>query len=293
MMARRLWTVALAFGLTACALGPPAPRYSDSSRVQQLHQLLPADAIVLGEQHDAPDHQRVHRIVVEALASQKALAALALEMASQGQSTTGLLSDASEEAVRTALKWNNDGWPWAAYGPAIMAAVRAGVPVIGANLPRTELRSAMGDAALDLLLPGPALQVQQQNIRTGHCDMLPENQVAPMARIQIARDRAMAQTVAQAGQPGKTVVLLAGAAHADRGLGVPLHMAATLKLKAVLMQADPFGDETHGAANFDAIWPAQAAPPVDYCAKFAVTRGAATTNSTTPKQPGDDPAKTP
>jgi uncharacterized iron-regulated protein len=276
MSGRRLWTVALAVSLAACAFTPLVPPYSDASRAERLQELLPADIILLGEQHDAADHQQVHRIVVEALAAKNSLAALALEMASQGQSTVALASNASEDAVRQALQWNNAGWPWSAYGPAVMAAVRAGVPVIGANLPPAQLRQAMARTELDAVLAAPALKAQQQNIRTGHCDLLPESQIAPMTRVQIARDLAMADTLAKAVQAGKTVVLLAGGGHVDRSLGVPLHLAPGLKVKAVLIRPEIQTDLSESISNFDAIWPAQAAPVVDYCAKFGASRRPAT-----------------
>ena len=69
--------------------------------------------------------------------------------------------------MQSVLKWNNKAWPWAAYGPAIMTAVRAGVPVMGANLPRESTRVAMRNAAVDTRLSGPALKAQQQLIRLG------------------------------------------------------------------------------------------------------------------------------
>jgi uncharacterized iron-regulated protein len=274
MRVRRLCAVALTVSLAACAFTPAVPSYSDASRAERLQQLLPADIILLGEQHDAPDNQQVHRVIVETLASRNALAALALEMASQSQSTAGLARDATEDAVRQALQWNNEGWPWSAYGPAVMAAVRAGVPVLGANLPSNQLRNAMARTELDAVLAGPALKAQQQNIRTGHCDMLPESQIAPMTRVQIARDIAMADTLAKAVQAGKTVVLLAGGGHVDRSLGVPLHLAQGVKVKAVLIRPEIPTDSSdpESMANFDAIWPARAAPVVDYCARFGASR---------------------
>lgn len=271
-MTARLLTVVLALCLSAC-VGPRAsPTYSESSRIAQLRSLLPADAILLGEQHDARDHQEVHRIVVAALASQQTLAALTLEMASQGRSTAQLARDASEESVREALQWNNDGWPWTAYGPAVMAAVRARVPVLGANLPASQNRKVMSEVELDALLGASALAAQQHSVRRGHCNMLPESQIAPMTRIQIARDRAMAQTVTQALQPGKTVVLLAGGGHVDRQLGVPLHLSPALRIQAVALQAEPGADGATAGESFDAVWPAVPPPEVDYCAKFNQTR---------------------
>lgn len=207
---------------------------------------LPADAVLLGEQHDAPAHQRLHHDTVHALARRGQLAALVLEMADRGASTAGVPAGADEDAVRRGLGWNTQAWPWAAYAPAVMAAVRAGVPVLGANLPRAGMAAAMADESLDRLLPTQALVRQREAIRVGHCDLLPPAQIAPMARIQIARDRAMAATVSQAAQPGRIVVLMAGSGHVDQALGVPQHLPATLSVRAI-------------------AWPA-APPQRDYCA---------------------------
>jgi uncharacterized iron-regulated protein len=225
--------------LAGCAADPVGPE----PVLRQLEALPPSDLLLLGEQHDAPDHQQVQRRVVESLAGRGRLAALALEMAEQGASTAQLAAGADETAVRDALRWDQAGWPWQAYGPTVMAAVRAGVPVVGANLPRSQLRSAMDDASLDVLLPAPALKAQQQAIRLGHCGLLPESQVGPMTRVQVARDRAMAQTLAQAATSGKTVVLLAGAGHVDEALGVPRHLPATLRTHAAALPARASGKD--------------------------------------------------
>jgi uncharacterized iron-regulated protein len=218
----------LALALGGCA--GPAPR---------LDTLLPADVVLLGERHDDRAHQRAHRDVIQALAGRRQLAAVALEMAEQGTSTAGLPRDAEASTVQAALRWNDAGWPWDAYGPAVMAAVKAGVPVLGANLPQAQLRAAMADASLDTLLDAPALAAQREAIRTGHCDLLPAAQLGPMVRVQLARDRTMARTLAAAAVPGQTVVLLAGAGHVDPALGVPRHLPATLATRAVVLAPTP------------------------------------------------------
>lgn len=168
-------------------------------------QIRPTDALLLGEQHDAPQHQDIQTQVVAWLAGQGLLAALTLEMAKQGGSTQGLSAQASAAQVQIALDWDERAWPWAAYGPAIMAAVRRGVPVFGANLSSADLRAAMQDRSLDQTLTETALSTQQQRIRDGHCQLLPESQIAPMTRMQIARDRAMAQTIGRVALAGRTV----------------------------------------------------------------------------------------
>jgi uncharacterized iron-regulated protein len=247
--------------LSACTLprSTPSPSFDPQT-------LLPADAILLGEQHDAAEHQAIHAQVVRQLAARSQLAALALEMAEQGRSTQGLATTADETLVRRTLQWHDEAWPWAAYGPAVMAAVRAGVPVLGANLPRADMRPAMQDGALDERLPPPALRTQQAAIRTGHCGLLPESQIAPMARIQIARDLAMARIVQAAVRPGQVVVLLAGSGHVDRTLGVPRHLPAGLQARAVLLRAGAPASASEATPAFDRTWGTPPVPAKDHCA---------------------------
>jgi uncharacterized iron-regulated protein len=268
-------TVAFAGG---CAGRPEAPivqLISGSAAAAmdaRLDALLPADVLLIGEQHNAAEHQQIEQQVIALLAARGLLAAVALEMADAGVSTAALKPSSTEEQTRHALKWNDKGWPWTAYGPAVMTAVRAGVPVLGANLPAAQQQDRMADSKLDAQLPGPALKTQQQRIRIGHCNLLPESQLAPMARIQIAKDITMANMLSQAAMPGKVVVLLAGSGHADRTLGVPQHLPADLRAKAVHLRAgDESGNEPTDA--FDSVWPTPDLPDTDYCAdlrkKFA------------------------
>ncbi len=233
---------------------------------ERINALPAADVILLGEQHDAPEHQRIHHDVVQALAAQGRLAAVAIEMAEQGTSTADLRRTGDEELVRSTLRWNEAAWPWRAYGPAIMAAVRAGVPVAGANLPRSAMRAAMADTGLDGKLPAPALKAQKEAIRLGHCGLLPETQIGAMTRIQVARDIAMAQTVDAALVPGKTVVLIAGSAHVDRALGVPQHLQAGVKAHAVRLVAAAPGAVPVPGGSFDDVWPTAPVEAKDYCA---------------------------
>lgn len=219
----RMPSLATALLLAACAATAP------------LADVTGFDALLLGEQHDADAHRALQERYVAQLAQRDTLGALALEMAERGRSTAGLPRDADVAQVQQALQWNKEAWPWDRYGGAVMAAVRAGVPVLGANLPRGEMRAAMADASLDRLLPGPALKAQQQAIRLGHCELLPESQITPMTRVQIARDRAMAGTIAGAVASGKTVVLLAGAGHVEPDVGVPRHLPETLKVQPMVL----------------------------------------------------------
>jgi uncharacterized iron-regulated protein len=252
---------ALLLFLAGCASPPTMPPIS-----VRIAALLPADALLLGEQHDAQAHHRIEHEVVSALAARGSLAALALEMAEQGRSTASLKPDASEAEVQAALAWDDKGWPWRRYGPTVMAAVRAGVPVLGANLPRDRMRTAMQNNALDVRLDTVNFERQRQAIRDGHCGLLPEAQTTPMTRIQIARDDAMADTVVAARQPGRTVVLVAGSGHVLRDRGIPRHLPPGFDAKVLLMRTGAPQEEAASVADLIEHTPALA--PTDYCASL-------------------------
>lgn len=275
----RLWpTLSLLALVSACASKPEAPviRLLDpavtTATAARIDPLLPADVLLIGEQHDAKEHQQIGQQVIALLAQRGTLAALALEMADAGLSTATLHPSSTEQQAKSALKWNDRGWPWEAYGPAVMTAVRAGVPVVGANLPRAQMQPSMVDSQLDGRLPGPALKAQQQAIRLGHCNLLPESQITPMTRIQIAKDISMANTLGQMLLPGKVVVLLSGSGHADKNLGVPQHLKVDITRKAVRLHAGPVA-ETEKAEVFDAVWLTPALPEKDYCEDFKKQMG--------------------
>ncbi|MCU0764022.1 MAG: ChaN family lipoprotein [Hydrogenophaga sp.] len=268
-----LFALAVA-ALGGCSLAEPlqTPSTPNPARTasDMLERIMPTPLLLLGEQHDAPEHQRLQRELVRQLAARGELGALVIEMAPRGTSTQGLAANASEEAVQKALQWGqaNGGWSWEVYGPVVMTAVQARVPVLGGNLPRAAMKDAMQNEGLDGLLERDALAEQQANIRKGHCDLLPDAQIAPMARIQIARDRAMADTAVQALRRGQTVLLVAGNEHVRRDLGVPRYLPPQQAFRVVQSRAQPntVEDPVATSAHADLLWTSPPQPPRDYCA---------------------------
>lgn len=260
--------------LSGCVVGlgagirfsAPAP----TAKQNALDGLRPTDIWLLGEQHDAPSHQARQREVLESLLARNELAALVIEMAERGVSTKGLPHNASEAQVQHALRWSASeaaGWDWAVYGPLVMQTVRSQVPVLGGNLPRAEMHAAMQDTTLDQRLAPPAWQRQQTQIREGHCQLLPETQVIPMTRVQLARDLSMAQTIGSALVPGKTVLLVAGNQHVRRDLGVPQHLRPGLRSTVVLMASGDASDAAERDAA-DRVWRTDPLPEKDHCEAF-------------------------
>lgn len=259
------WLSLVLLALPGCALQPPSTP-ADSAWQAELERWPASDALLLGEQHDAPEHQRWEADSVRWLAERGRLAALVIEMAEAGTGTDGLPPDANAAQVYAALRWNEAAWPWERYRAVIMAAVAAGVPVRGGNLPRSRMRAAMQDEALDRHLPPAALALQRNAIEEGHCGLLPADRVMPMVRIQLARDASMAQVVQQARQEGRTVLLAAGWGHVRRDLGVPTWLPANFNAKVAIAQAGQARAAIESEANY--IHPTPALAPRDHCAEL-------------------------
>jgi len=259
--------LSLLLALTACSTTTSADANAWHTRLARWLD-TGTTALLLGEQHNAPEHQHWQRDTIHWLGEQKRLAAVVLEMADSGTTTAGLSPTADEADVRAALRWNDTAWPWQTYAPVIMEAVRLGVPVQGGNLPRERMHAAMQDAKWDTRLPAETWQRQRQAIEEGHCHLLPEAQITPMTRIQLARDASMAQTLVKALEarqsPHTAVVLIAGSAHVQREWGVPAWLPANVSLKIAVAQA---GQSAH-AVPADHIHPTPAIAPRDYCAEL-------------------------
>ncbi|WP_246099367.1 ChaN family lipoprotein [Methylibium rhizosphaerae] len=240
-------------------------------------------AWLFGEQHDQPDHQRQAAAAVQELAADGRLHAVVLEMAARGRDTRGLPRDASETQVREALHWS-ESWPWTRYRQVVMNAVRAGVPVLGGNLPRERVRQVMAEPEWDRQVPEGARQRLLDAVREGHCGLLPPSQLAPMARVQIARDRSLAETLAGAARdaPGDGVLLmLSGAVHASHTMGVPLHLSQVAP--GLLTRSIGFRATASPAADgFDESRPAAVEPAPDHCAELA-KRGMPSPGATEPR----------
>ena len=259
------WLSLVLLALPGCALQPLSTP-ADSAWQAELERWPASDALLLGEQHDAPEHQRWEADSVRWLAERGRLAALVIEMAEAGTGTDGLPPDANAAQVYAALRWNEAAWPWERYRAVVMAAVAAGVPVRGGNLPRSRMRAAMQDEALDRHLPPAALALQRNAIEEGHCGLLPADRVMPMVRIQLARDASMAHAVQQARQDGRTVLLAAGWGHVRRDLGVPTWLPANFNAKVAIAQAGQARAAIESEANY--IHPTPALAPRDHCAEL-------------------------
>lgn len=124
------------------------------------------------------------------------------------------------------------GWDWQLYYPVIDLALSNKLPLVAANLSRTDASKVARDglassfdaatvAAYKLKEPLPAdlRRGQEKAIQEGHCNMASDIMLPGMVNAQVARDIWMAKLI-RAQQP-RDVVLIAGNGHVRKDIGVP------------------------------------------------------------------------
>ncbi|WP_439886296.1 ChaN family lipoprotein [Pseudomonas sp. MBLB4123] len=276
--------------LSACQALPPMPAWqspagrdhADLGVIRDLRsgerlspealveRLADAERLLVGERHDNPDHHALQLWLLEALAARREPGALLLEMLDAAQQAR---VDAVQAAARlpadlpAALAWQ-PGWDWALYGPILRHALTEGVPLRAANLSRDELLAVYRQPPALPAGAASAPAVRERlltQLRQAHCDKLPDSQLPAMLAVQQQRDRRMAEALLAAPAPS---LLLAGAYHVRRDLGVPLHLA---DLGAgggtrVLQLAEVGAAVT--AAQADFVWYTPAVPEQDHCARI-------------------------
>jgi uncharacterized iron-regulated protein len=256
--------------------------------------LAKSEFVLIGEQHDNPDHHRLEATILAELLANARKPTVALEMLEPADDA--LIQHYREDpradaaGIGPLLAWDMRGWPrWSAYAPIADLAFKAGLPLVSANLSRSVVRRIAHEgtaavpadevAALGLDQPlDPRLEASlEEELRSSHCGQLPEAMVVPMALAQRARDGQMARSMLAASPP---VVLMAGAGHVRTDRGVPVHLH-TAKPQALVVSvafvevdrtkaspadyASRFGSTT---VPFDYVWFTPRASDVDPCAAF-------------------------
>jgi uncharacterized iron-regulated protein len=169
-----------------------------------------------------------------------------------------------------------NGWNWDYYRPYVALALQYDVPLLSANLSRSDAQkivehgySAVFDDSMENQLgldrELPSLLVAQENeIDVGHCHALPKELLPAMARAQLARDAVMAGVLREHAARG--VVLLAGDGHARRDIGVPTWFDPPTLARVFAVAFLERGDPAPPASAFDAVVTTDAVPRRNQCA---------------------------
>jgi uncharacterized iron-regulated protein len=261
--------------------------------------LARADFVLLGEQHDNPDHHRMQAKAIRALVTAGRKPSVLLEMLEPDDDALVERYRADPRATAgglgPVLAWEKRGWPaWSEYVPVVEVAFDAGLPTLSANLPRSVVHGIAheGIAALptgevirlglETPLP-PALEASlEEELRSSHCGQLQESMVGPMALAQRARDGQMALRMLASGAP---VVLIAGAGHVRVDRGVPMRLRDAKPTVRVVSVAFVEVDTRRGSPDdyasrfgattlpFDFVWFTPRASDEDPCARFPTFKG--------------------
>ena len=233
-------------------------------------QLAKPSRLIVGEQHDNRDHHALQLWLLQTLGRQRPQGSLLLEMLTPDQQPkvdeVGRASSMPAD-LPAALAWQ-EGWDWTLYEPVIRFALSQPYPLLAANLDAVELRAfyakppTLSGARSNAALVKNELLAQ---ISESHCGLLPTAQMPAMLAVQQQRDRRMAERLLEAPTP---TVLFAGAYHARRDVGVPVHVMdlGAAEAPTVLMLAQQGSEVT--AAMADYVWYTPATPAVDYCAEM-------------------------
>ena len=244
---------------------------------QLLAQLGAAPRVIIGEQHDQLSHHRIEQWLLQQLQGQRPQGSVLLEMLNPDQQARvdklkpWLETDpvVRPEHVTEMLAWQ-PSWKWEQYGELVMTVMRAPYPVWSANLDRSEIKQ--------LFIDQPAVQGKHSNlandgkvhdklkdiIRVMHDNQIDAPRLAAMLSVQQQRDRRMAERLLAAPAPA---VLIAGAYHAHKDLGVPLHVQDLTGGPAPLVLVLAQRGATVLAPQADFVWFTPVAAPVVASAK--------------------------
>ena len=262
--------LALALALAGCSHSVPRPVPAAG---------LPA-LLLLGEVHDnaAQPAQRLQRLQ-QALADGARPALLMEQFDRERQpQIDALLADTAPPRSAAQVQALGDrlealaggaqaGWDWALYRPLIHLALQQGLPLVAANVSRSDARAVIqqGLAArgFEAAVPADILAAQAAAIEASHCGQVDATTARRMAQAQVARDQFMArQLVANA---DRGAVLLAGNGHVRKDLGVPRWLPPALQARSRVIGFLE-DDMAMAAGAFDEVVPSPRQPRDDPCA---------------------------
>jgi uncharacterized iron-regulated protein len=237
---KRHWALLCAVLAALAVTGCTTPRRDPADPAALAADIDGHPVVIFGETHDNAAQHALRAATLRLVFEHGARPALAFEQFDRERQADidAVRRDATGSIAEVAARiaaLGNRGWNWDFYRPYLQIAIDYQVPIIAANLSRADaIRVAQNgfDAALTPAqqarlgvdrLPSALVATQQREIEAGHCGLLPADDVAPLARAQIARDAIMALEIAPYAARG--VILLTGNGHARRDVGVARYLA--------------------------------------------------------------------
>jgi len=202
--------------------------------------------VLLGEVHDNAIQHALRAAALRQWVEQGARPALAFEQFDrehQPDIERSRRERPSDADYLIAQAKGSGNWRWESYRPFVALALEYDLPIVAANLSRGEAMQVATNgwptlfdpatrSALRLdALPTEFRSKHEDAIAIGHCHLLPADELAPLARAQMARDIVMARSIRPYLDRG--VVLLAGNGHVRRDIGVSFWLQADTVRSAI------------------------------------------------------------
>lgn len=281
-VAARASTALLCLLLAACATRPPA---LDAAALATEMQRRPN--VLLGEVHDNRAQHAARAAALQRVLEAGARPALAFEQldrdrqAALDSARRAELPPGTERVDHLIAQAGTSGWDWPLYRPYLALALQYDLPIVAANLSRADATrvtregfGAVFDAAtrarLELdALPAALVEAQENAVRVGHCNLLPPAAASRLARAQIARDAALAESIRPYLAPGgRGVILFTGNGHVRTDIGVPFFLGAQARAHtwSIGLIEDAFvQDRASARGAFDARLVSSTQPRPDPC----------------------------
>jgi hypothetical protein len=217
------------------------------------------NALLLGEVHDNAAQHALRLEAFQKLLNTGARPALLMEQFDrEHQAAIDALRAPRarvDAAAVIAAGVGASSWNWDFYRPFIDLALSHDLPIVAANVSRTEGRRVMSQGlaanGFEAAVPRDISEALGITIEASHCGMLDGATAQRMVPVQVARDQFMARLIEANAARG--VVLLAGNGHVRKDVGVPRWLSAATRAKTeshgYLEAGDDTGLAKSGAAN--------------------------------------------
>jgi len=266
------------------------------SRGKLNSQLKTNNIILLGETHDNAKHHQLQAEITNQLSQQRPK--VAFEMLDQNQqaiiNTFQKKSSITDDFAKV-VNWEKTGWPqWSYYRPVFDSAISNNLEIIAANINSKQVRKVIKYGTKVLTPEYQTLLKRyqydadtktelEQDIRSAHCNMLPQKMLAPMLLGQQSRDIAMTLAIKNNfTPPAVSIILIAGTGHTRTDFGIPYYLqqeipdAKILSLAFIeisedkLMATEYAEDWSINGKNlpFDYVWFTNRAEREDQCEKM-------------------------
>lgn len=233
--------------------------------------------LMLGEQHDHPDHHQIETFFTYFLAGQGILGHVVMEMVSVDQQYAIDRTTRAIENLRPQdIDWPEKGWPWPSYEQQVKTAMRLSKGLKAGDLSEMQKQNVRDAGNAIAHYSTEHSQYLAELIETSHCGMFSAEQAMPMVNMQIARDQLMAQQLTAYALADKVGVFIAGAGHVRADYGAPLWLADDVPVRTLLLVGvgESENPEDYFEHTFEGRNPAQLVffvpgmKQVDYCARL-------------------------